>query len=468
MPITIQYAPNANLVGQAAFEGGYGEYLRAEQARQLQLAQFAEQQRQFNERQGMAQQEFDANREDMQFRQNQVGRQDYLQRYALQQRAAEQQAHAANQQMALDYGLQREAMQGQLGLQREYLQQQGNSQREAMGNRALMDRTRFEAEQKAAATDEMNLRAAIQRGQLDNDQIDEAWRRLEAKWPNVYNGTQPPPLPDWQSQEAQWAKATPWAEERGLQLVPDENGMPSIMRGTPAYGQTQEGMDRQHQHKMEETDRQNQSKEQAAEGKMYRDAVSDEQTLRSKIAISDLNAQAEYRSAKIKLITDIAAAKKNIANTKKVGIGETAPDLTEAENAVKDMEDMLAKMTPPPSSGQGLFPAGPMSQGSPVQPMTPGISAQEATMPPATGKPYWETLDRQESGERTYNTDDWKPGYRYYDADNNRVVEITKVDGNSSESVSYIPVNSPEEAAKLNVKKGTRVILPDGRTGVTK
>ena len=166
-------------------------------------------------------------------------------------------------------------------------------------------------------------------------------------------------------------------------LVPDDNGNPSIMRGTPAYGQTQEGIDKQHQYDLEKLDRQERSKDQLAEGKMYRDAVHDEQILRSRIAISDVQAQTEYQSSKIKLITDIAAAKKKIADSKKVGIGETAPDLTEAENAVKDMEDMLAKMTPPPSSGQGMFSAGPMSQGSPVQPMTPGMGGQETTMPTA-------------------------------------------------------------------------------------
>ncbi len=363
MPISIQYAPFAPLVGQAAYDVGYGEYLARQEAQQVQAERIAQQQA---ARPTPAPQQ-----------RQQQGRDDYLARYAIAQRAwdanAAREAQLAGYDLRGQYDLAQQQMANDQYLQREAMQQAGLWQREQSGNQSELERQRREMLAKQYIAQEQAIQKWINTTHPSQDEIDDAYSQLHAAYANsgapLPPSVQPPPMPDWANPEMIWERDNAYWDSQGLpRSVPDENGMPS-RRGMPAFGATKEGMEFQSGLKVNEEREKNAITRDRDEAEFNRRAIESERDLRYQQQNLNLKARGDAMSAKIDLQTKIATAQQQIAKLSVPGDdGSPAPDLTAAKDELKKMQDMLNGIVVP---GEYQEPSG---GGLPsIQPMTPGV-----------------------------------------------------------------------------------------------
>ena len=416
MPITVQYQPNANLLGNAAYDVGFGEYLRQQRAEQLQQQQLAEQQREFDARNQLAQQEFGAGRQDAQFRQQLAQRQDYLQRYGLMQQDAQASAHRQAQvQMAgqqAQYGLAHEALQQQGELQRMQMAQAGQNWREQQGVQSSQQIARM---RQVADIQDSEWKSLLPKlAQLNPDERQQVEDQFHKKWEGyglpMPGSIQMPPPPDWQNPEKIWASDNEYYDKLGLpRSVPDEHGLPS-RRGAPQYPQTPQGMEHQARLKLNEIAVQNQARNATAEGEMYRGAVHDDIANQFQHEKLSLEQRANAIKLRADIQTKIAGLRSTIAQHKmqKDADGNMIPvDMSAAEAEVANLQSMLESIVVPgpyqrPGVGGGL---------PPQQPYTPGMNeATNGAPQPASPKQLSANPD-----EATQQWSALQPGEQYVD-----------------------------------------------------
>jgi hypothetical protein len=440
MAITLQYQPNANLLGGAAYQIGLGEALRRkqqeDQAQQMRAAQLAEQQRQFDitnarayDQAGQQQYQFDQElslkqqamadeQENIAFNQKLAEHRDKLARYGIMQQGASRDAQIQGQLAETDLRGQYALMGDQLGLVREQMQQQGLTERAGQEMQG-----RFGIQWQAQAAKQMqadwqNIQKILPR--LDESEREDLISQFQQRWENA-NVPMPvelpvEQLPEWMDPNAQWQHAREWQTKQrelgnDVLLVPGEDGMPSIPRGWPQWSQTPQGVQAQNEAKIKQEKIKSQNK--AAEAEVKKQEAFDMSEL-SRMDAEMKAAQAEDKHAQAMRQTEdnhFATMQKNladlqlkIANAKskepkvdEKGNAAPAIDTSEMEKTVADYKRQIEEYKARRASDN----ADPF--------------AEPQSMPAPTGP---------------------------------------------------VRVSSPAEAAKL--PKGTQVILPDGRAGVVK
>lgn len=239
MAINIVYQPDPMLVGEAAYQIGQGEYARDQQDQAFRQQQLAEQQRQFDARNALDQQQFDLARENSVF----------------EQQLARNREQLARRGLAMDFLNRQQDIGAQFMLQDQ--QQRGAMARQAAGIQAEAGQ---QFQQYAFAGMQADFKRVLdslpslspeQRAQV-MDQFHNNWSSYNIPLPSEFV----PPVPEWQDKNAIWERARTRQQKNAEQgyeydLVPDENGNPSIPRGTPAFPQTPMGLQKSFEYQRE-------------------------------------------------------------------------------------------------------------------------------------------------------------------------------------------------------------------------
>lgn len=256
MAINIVYQPDPMLVGEAAYQIGQGEYARDQQDQAFRQQQLAEQSRQFDARNALDQQQFDLARENSVF----------------EQQLARNREQLARRGLAMDFLNRQQDIGAQFMLQDQ--QQRGAMARQAAGIQAEAGQ---QFQQYAFAGMQADFKRVLdslpslspeQRAQV-MDQFHNNWSSYNIPLPSEFV----PPVPEWQDKNAIWERARTRQQKNAEQgyeydLVPDENGNPSIPRGTPAFPQTPMGLQKSFEYQRELEGMKNQFKQADAQVKI--------------------------------------------------------------------------------------------------------------------------------------------------------------------------------------------------------
>lgn len=242
MAITIYNEASPLLTGPAAYQIGLGEGLRQQQEDALRQQQFAEQQRQFDAGHAMDQQRLAMQQQDMAFNQD-------LQRHreSLAQRGLG--LDFLNRDDEMGMRLMSQGMQDSSQLTSQMLQNYFGNQRQERAYQQQEQSQFNEALWRERAAIKQNILRQLptlnpeERKQVV-DQFNREWGGMG--FPALHEADAPP-VPEYMDPQKAWERARADQEASAndgyrYTLVPDENGMPSRMRGEPAYPQTPAGM----------------------------------------------------------------------------------------------------------------------------------------------------------------------------------------------------------------------------------
>jgi hypothetical protein len=219
MPISVYYDAPATLVGDAAFNVGLGEYVRAQEEQALREAQLAEQARQFDASLALRERGLDADIASDQLRLNLAANQERTRRFAIQQQGALAQQNDAARLAAIDlqgqYGLADQAMRNQAMFEAEALQQLGLAARQQDHFADQVQQQRREFLIRRMEADWENIVKALPR--LDPAERDELIGKFEERYQfaGLPMPMQLPPaaLPEWMDPEIKL--------DRARELYPD-------------------------------------------------------------------------------------------------------------------------------------------------------------------------------------------------------------------------------------------------------
>lgn len=388
MAITVQYAPNAALLGQAANQAGYGQYAQNQERFGEQIRQFDEslneRQRQFDASFGEQQRQFDANqgfrRDAMSLQANQfnaglydrgVSRQyDYLQNALQRQHSAQSQVFDANARMA--------SQQMQIEAQQAY---QDRQHQNVLAQQVQGQRTALLAKQMDADW------SAIQKqwGRLDESQQQELVSRFQDRYA-ASGMPMPMEMPFQEAKQDPNATVVDTVRAQGHPVVIDpETGQPSLMRGyspemNPEY------MRKKAEYEKEMAEISHQQAMQLEEVKQKAKAPSPEETqakqaeAAEKARIAALDRQQKFIDMRAKQLEQII----KVGTITEKGIkGDTVRMTPEAERAMSELE-RLSELSNGLAKEYGIeFPSEqpPPEQQEPVKPTTP---QELQSLPPGT------------------------------------------------------------------------------------
>ncbi len=354
MAITVQYAPNAALLGQAANQAGYGQYAQSQERFGESIRQFDEsldeRQRQFDASFGEQQRQFDANqgfrRDAMGLQANQfnaglydrgVSRQyDYLQNALQRQYGAESQMFDANARMAS------QRMQAEANQAYQERQHQNVLAQQVQGQRTALLAKQMDADW-----------SAIQKqwGRLDESQQQELVGRFQDRYA-ASGMPMPMEMPFQEAKQDPNATVVDTVRAQGHPVVIDpETGQPSLMRGySPEMNPEYMRKKAEYEKEMAEIAHQNEMKLEAA--KQQSKAPSDEEVqakqaeAAEKARIAALDRQQKFIDMRAKQLEQIikvgTITEKGIKSDKVTMTPEAKRAMTELER-LSEMSNGLAK-----------------------------------------------------------------------------------------------------------------------------